>query len=122
MVRKLRYRGYKVERQEFEFFTSLPQGPSTLEQLAPGSKVYVEDTDYALMSQTDPGNIASAVVEAVDLSLATPADSTSGCEPADFGTFTSGNIALVQRGACSFQQKAENAANVGAVGVIKRSN
>ncbi|MFC7647116.1 PA domain-containing protein [Streptosporangium lutulentum] len=45
----------------------------------------------------------------VDLVLPpTPrSSSTSGCEESDFAGFTRGNIALIQRGACSFQIKAE---------------
>jgi Predicted aminopeptidases len=44
--------------------------------------------------------------------------SNSGCEAADFTGFTAGNIALVQRGTCTFQQKALNAIAAGAVGVV----
>jgi hypothetical protein len=35
-----------------------------------------------------------------------------------FALMYTGNIALIQRGACSFQLKAENAAKAGAVGAI----
>ena len=45
--------------------------------------------------------------------------STSGCEAADFPTPPAANsIALIQRGTCTFQQKAENAAAAGYKGVI----
>jgi len=50
--------------------------------------------------------------------LVDPATSTSGCEPDDFDGFPAGGIALMQRGACSFAQKATNAAAAGAVGAI----
>jgi len=58
------------------------------------------------------------MVEAVDLDLGPDNGSSSGCEIEDFTGFTAGNIALVQRGACAFSTKAENAAASGAVGVI----
>src|SRR5688572_30602586 len=44
--------------------------------------------------------------------------STSGCEAADFAGFPAGNIALLQRGTCTFEIKAENAAAAGAVGIV----
>ena len=58
------------------------------------------------------------LVTPVDLDLGPGNASTSGCEAADFAGFPPGNIALIQRGACSFGLKAENAAAAGAVGVI----
>ena len=115
--------GYDVTVQPFQFNAFVQLGPSTLEQLAPGAITYVEDTDYNLMSQTDAGDVSGAVT-GVDLALGTtawpgdPAASTSGCDIGDFVGFTPGHIALIQRGACSFQLKAENAAASGAVGVI----
>ena len=72
------------------------------------------------MSYSGSGDV-TAIAEGVDLIDPTgqPANtSTSGCEVADFAGFTAGNIAVVQRGSCSFAQKAINAENAGAVGVI----
>ena len=117
VVERMEAAGYNVTVQPFQFNAFIQLGPSTLAQTAPGSAVYVEDTDYNLMSQTAPGDVTGPV-EGVDLALGDPVTSTSGCEAADFGGFTPGNIALVQRGACTFQLKAENAAAAGAVGVI----
>ncbi len=109
--------GYDVTIQTFDFQSWRPSGPSTLEQTAPGTETYVEDTDYNLMSQTDAGNVESPVT-GVDLALADPSTSTSGCETGDFSGFPVGDIALIQRGACTFQLKAENAADAGAIGAI----
>lgn len=44
--------------------------------------------------------------------------STSGCEDSDFADFEPGNIALVQRGTCTFADKAVNAEEAGASAVI----
>ena len=55
-------------------------------------------------------------VTAVDINLAPPRASTSGCEAADFAGFPAGNIALIQRGTCTFADKALNAQAAGAVG------
>lgn len=109
--------GYNVTVQPFEFNGYIQLGPSTLEQIAPANVAYVEEVDYNLMAQTDPGNVTGQVT-AVDLALLDPSTSTSGCEAADFAGFPAGNIALIQRGACAFQLKAENAAAADAVGVI----
>jgi Zn-dependent M28 family amino/carboxypeptidase len=109
--------GYHVQEQPFDFTSYRPLGPSTLEQTAPTAVTYVEETDYTLVSQTVPGDVV-APVTAVDLQLGPGNTSTSGCEPEDFSSFPIGNIALIQRGTCSFQQKAEHAAAAGAVGVI----
>jgi Zn-dependent M28 family amino/carboxypeptidase len=117
VARKLRRSGYKPEMQAFPFDYFEQTGPSAFELTAPTSQTYVEDTDYALMTYSGPGDV-TAPVEEVDLSLEDPASSTSGCEPADFAGFTPGTIALVQRGACAFGQKVANATDAGAVGVI----
>jgi len=109
--------GYDVTVQEFVFTGYRPLGPSTLRQTAPGSITYVEGTDYQLMSQTEPGNVTAAVT-AVDLALGLGNASSSGCESSDFAGFPAGNIALIQRGTCTFQAKAENAAAAGAVAAI----
>ncbi|MBT8250207.1 MAG: M20/M25/M40 family metallo-hydrolase [Acidimicrobiia bacterium] len=109
--------GYDVTVQPFDFTTFIITGPSTLEQVAPGSVTYVEETDYTLMSQTDAGD-ATGSVTGVDLALGDPGTSTSGCEAADFAGFPAGDIALMQRGACAFGLKADNAAAAGAVGAI----
>ena len=109
--------GYDVTVQPFQFNAFIQLGPSTLEQTAPAAVTYVEDVDYNLMSQTDPGD-ATGQVTGVDLALADPAASTSGCEADDFIGFPAGDIALMQRGACAFGLKADNAAAAGAVGAI----
>jgi Zn-dependent M28 family amino/carboxypeptidase len=60
----------------------------------------------------------TAPTQAVDLALADPAASTSGCEATDFAGFTAGSIALIQRGTCTFADKATNAETAGAAGVV----
>jgi Zn-dependent M28 family amino/carboxypeptidase len=57
-------------------------------------------------------------VTPVDIQLGLGNTSTSGCEAADFAGFPAGNIALLQRGVCTFELKAENAAAAGAVGIV----
>ncbi len=108
--------GYEVDIQTFPF-TAFEAHGASLEQTAPAAVTYEEDVDFTLMSQTDPGDVTAAVTP-VDLQLGMGNTSTSGCESEDFAGFPAGNIALIQRGACAFGQKAENAAAAGASGVI----
>jgi Zn-dependent M28 family amino/carboxypeptidase len=113
----LRRAGYEVTIDPFEFFLFEPQGPSALEQIAPTPTTYVEDTDFGLLDQTDPGDV-TAPVTPVDVQLGLGNTSTSGCEPEDFAGFPAGNIALLQRGVCTFELKIENAAAAGASAAI----
>lgn len=110
--------GYDVTIQPFDFIKFEPLGPSTLEQTAPGSVTYIENTDFNVMSQSEPGDVTglATAADVVDITLGNA--STSGCEASDFAGFPIGHIALVQRGACTFQLKAENAAAAGAIGAI----
>ncbi len=68
-----------------------------------------------------PKGEVTAVIQAVDLMIPPGSQansSDSGCDVSDFDSFTSGNIALIQRGTCQFTEKARNAQDAGAAGVI----
>jgi Zn-dependent M28 family amino/carboxypeptidase len=117
VVGKLEAAGYDVSVQPFNYLAFEVIGPSVLQQTAPGSVTYVEDVDFGVITQSDPGDV-TANVTAVDLQLGLGNTSTSGCEAADFAGFPAGNIALLQRGTCTFELKAENAAAAGAVGIV----
>lgn len=110
----LRGAGYDVTYQEFDF--------TYVETLA--EKLHVESPDarevpVRLMTYTKstPEGGLEAPVAAV------PEDDSTGCEAADFdgGDYT-GKIALIQRGACTFAQKQQNAADAGAAGAIIYNN
>lgn len=103
--------GWKVSYDEFDFFVS---PPPVLQQTSP------TQVDYVSLEATGTGyGSVTGDVVAVDTVLAPPRDPvTSGCEAEDFAAFPDGAIALVQRGTCSFRQKAVNAEAAGAVGVI----
>lgn len=110
--------GYDVSFQEFNFAFFQELTPAELEQTAPASVTYTYGVDFLTMDYSASGDVTASVT-AVDVFLALPRDPvTSGCEPADFATFPAGNIALLQRGTCTFAQKAINAEAAGAVGVI----
>jgi Zn-dependent M28 family amino/carboxypeptidase len=114
---RLRAAGYRVTRQSFKFHAFSELGPHTLQQVSPNTVTYVQDTDFDVTPQSEPGEV-TAPVTAVDLQLGPGNTSTSGCETGDFANFPAGNIALIQRGTCTFELKGENAAAAGAVGVL----
>ncbi|MDQ1083897.1 MULTISPECIES: M28 family peptidase [Microbacterium] len=103
--------GWDVSYDEFDFFVS---PPPVLTQISP------TEVDYESVAATGTGyGSVTADVVAVDTVLDPPRDPvTSGCEPEDFAAFPEGAIALVQRGTCTFRQKAVNAEAAGAEGVI----
>ncbi len=109
--------GYTVTQQPFTFAFYQELTPPLLAQVAPNSVTYVQDVDYYTMDYSGSGNVTAAV-QAVDLLLPPTGGSTSGCETSDFAGFTAGKIALIQRGTCTFAQKAQNAQAAGAAAVI----
>jgi Zn-dependent M28 family amino/carboxypeptidase len=103
--------GYNVTTDEFPF-VFVP--PPTLRQLTP----IVAEYESGTFTGTGYGSV-TAPVTAIDLDLALPRDPVdSGCEAADFAGFPAGNIALIQRGTCTFAIKALNAQAAGASAVI----
>lgn len=115
--RRMERAGYTVTRQSFTFFDFRELGSSVLQQIAPSAVTYVENVDYSVTTHSAPGDVTAAVT-AVDLALGLGNASTSGCEPGDFAGFPAGNIALLQRGTCTFQIKGDNAAAAGAAGIV----
>lgn len=117
VVDTLRAAGYDPVVQNFNYLAFEVAGPSSLQQTQPNQITYTEGTDFEPVTQSDPGDVTASVTP-VDLQLGLGNASTSGCEPSDFNGFPAGNIALLQRGVCTFEVKAENAAAAGAVGIV----
>jgi Zn-dependent M28 family amino/carboxypeptidase len=115
---RLKKAGYITTRQEFDFFKFTDLGGSVLAQTAPGTVTYVEGTDFFATPHSEDGDEVTAAVTPVDIQLGLGNTSTSGCEATDFAGFTPGNIALIQRGTCTFQIKGNNAAAAGASAII----
>ena len=120
--------GYEVTVQQFDFPFFVEHSDAELEQLDPEPTEYpnidvfpnLAANGFATMTYSGSGDV-TAIAEGVDLLLPAAPNantSTSGCEASDFDGFAAGNIALIQRGTCSFALKAQNAENAGAVGVI----
>ena len=101
---------------QYDFFEELSN--PILEQVAPlPAPTYEYGVDYQSMEYSASGNVTAAV-QAVDLLLPPTGGSTSGCEAADFAGFVPGRIALIQRGTCTFRDKALNAQAAGASAAI----
>jgi Zn-dependent M28 family amino/carboxypeptidase len=115
---KLRAAGYTPVRQSFPY-DRYETVSAAMERLSPSPKSYAYEAPDGFLDMTysGSGNV-TAPLTAVDINLAGDRASTSGCEAADFAGFTAGNIALIQRGTCTFRIKADNAAAAGAAGVI----
>jgi Zn-dependent M28 family amino/carboxypeptidase len=87
-----------------------------LRQLSPVTADYIAFDAVG----TGEGDVTGNVIP-VDINLAGARANSSGCEAADFAAlnFTGPNdIALLQRGTCSFSIKAQNAENAGAEAVV----
>ena len=115
VAEKLRAAGYVVRFEEFEF--------PYFEDRTPPVLAITEASDAEagrVHTLTNSGSAdVTAPLRSVKLELTdTPAASTSGCDVHDFDGFARGAIALVRRGTCTFQVKAENAVAAGAVGVV----
>ena len=114
---RMRRAGYRVQMQDFPFDFFREIATPEFGKTAPDAVSYVEGDDFATMTFSGSGDV-TAPLQAVDLALAAPETSTSGCEASDFTGFTAGNIALVQRGTCTFADKVNNAIAAGAIGVV----
>ena len=109
----LRDAGYRVTLDEFQFEFVFP---ALLQQLTPVDAAY----ETGAFTGSPPGDVTGNVIP-VDINLTGDRASTSGCEAADFaGLDFSGpdDIALIQRGTCTFAEKAVNAEAAGAEAVI----
>jgi len=105
--------GYTTTRQEFTYEQFILNGSA----FTADGVTYLDETDYSPMSYSGSDDI-TATLQAVDVNLAGDRASTSGCEDSDFDAFTPGNVALVQRGTCTFRVKVDNAAANGASAIV----
>ncbi|ASJ70968.1 M28 family peptidase [Granulosicoccus antarcticus] len=122
VAREMTLAGYQVSVQLFPYVVFENRTPPELDQIAPVAASYEFNGDEGFATATYSGaGETTAIAEPVDVTVPAAADansSTSGCEESDFAGFTAGNIALVQRGTCSFFIKAANAEAAGASGVM----
>lgn len=104
--------GYDPELQHFTFHYYAMQSPTVFEQVAPNEEAYESPDDFLTYQYSGSGDVTAAT-EPVDT-----ASGESGCQAADFEGFPEGEIALIKRGACAFELKAQNAVDAGASAVV----
>jgi len=117
VLTQLRAAGYNPTTQVFSFVTFQELSDPVLQEISPTPKTYTQD-EFQTMSYSGSGDTGERTITPVDVNLGTPSASNSGCEAADFAGFPAGNIALMQRGTCTFAAKANNAEAAGATGAI----
>ncbi|MGH3451692.1 MAG: PA domain-containing protein, partial [Haloechinothrix sp.] len=113
--------GYSPVRQQFEFPFFQEIAPPALDRVSPDPVAFTEGTDFLTQQYSGSGNVTEEVVPTNDIVIPpgpVASTSNSGCEASDFPAEVAGNIALIQRGTCTFHDKALNAQTAGAVGVI----
>ena len=107
--------GYTVVKQEFFVPTFQVNTPPEV-SLADG---LLSENDFVPLTYSPAGQGEGTIIAVdVDIPPGSPNSSTSGCQSSDFEGFIEGSVALIQRGSCTFYEKAQNAQNAGAVAVI----
>jgi Zn-dependent M28 family amino/carboxypeptidase len=116
VAKRLRRAGYGVRVQSFKFPYFRVLAPLKMARVSPDPHAYQLREDFAPMRYSGSGDV-TAELQPVDISPSPggePVPSTSGCEEPDFTGFDEGDIAFLQRGTCSFEEKAKNAEAAGA--------
>ncbi|WP_270889769.1 M28 family peptidase [Pedococcus sp. 5OH_020] len=114
----MRAAGYAVTLQEYKFHYFSFVGTPVLREDSPTPHSFELGKDF------NPGPVVGSTTAKLQPARgivvpATPAPSSaSGCQASDFTGFVPGNIALVQRGTCTFVQKVANAEAAGASAAI----
>jgi Zn-dependent M28 family amino/carboxypeptidase len=118
VAEQLRDAGYNVQTQRFTFPFFRELAPAELSEVSPTAR----DIETAVLTYSGSGEVTGQVIPTNDIVIPpgpTPSTSNSGCEPGDFTPAPSGPaIALIQRGTCTFEQKADNATAAGYDAVI----
>jgi Zn-dependent M28 family amino/carboxypeptidase len=115
---RLQRAGYRVTEQEFTFPFYRELEDPQVQQVSPDAQDYETDT----FQYSGSGDVTGRLVPVNDNQIPPPAQpgSTAGCEASDFtpASATDPEVALIQRGTCTFEQKAANAQAAGYDAVI----
>ena len=119
VIRRLERAGYGPSSRRSPSSPSRSSRRRTFQRVSPDPRTYAEPAEFATMDYSGSGDV-TAPITAVDVVLppGAPGSSTSGCEDADYASFPAGNVALVQRGTCTFGEKAPMAQAHNASAVI----
>ncbi|HET9648333.1 MAG TPA: M28 family peptidase [Microlunatus sp.] len=114
----MRAAGYDVTLQEYTFPYFSFVGTPVFRENSPIARSFGIGTEF------NPGQVVGTTTAALHpaggiVVPATPTPSSaSGCSAADFAGFPVGDIALIQRGTCTFAQKVANAEAAGASAAV----
>lgn len=116
----MRAAGYRVTVQTYTFPYASLVGAPVLREVSPTPRDFTVGSDFGAWPGSGDGDVTAAVtpVGGVVIPPTPSPTSASGCSAADFAGFPAGNIALIQRGSCAFDQKVALAAAARASGVI----
>ncbi len=117
----LRAAGYRVTIQPYTFSYFAAAGNSEFSEVSPTAHSFVSGTDWVFSTSSGSGDVTAPVQPAGGIVIPAGANvnsSSSGCSASDYAGFVTGHIALIQRGTCTFAQKASLAAAAGAAAVI----
>jgi Zn-dependent M28 family amino/carboxypeptidase len=118
VARLMQQAGYDVTIQPYKFLYYAYTGIPTFTEVSPTPHTYTLNDDWGPGQSTGTANAAIQPAGGIVIPPTATSSSTSGCTSADFSGFTSGRIALIQRGGCNFGVKVQNAQAAGAAGVI----
>ena len=110
--------GYDVTLQPYKFLYYAYTGTPSFSEVSPTPHSYTLNVEWGPGQSTGTANAAIQPAGGIIIPPTATSSSTSGCTAADFTGFTTGRIALIQRGGCNFGVKAQNAQAAGASGVI----
>ncbi|MEU8802749.1 M20/M25/M40 family metallo-hydrolase [Spirillospora sp. NPDC048819] len=116
VVRRLKRAGFRPKVQKFTYPYWRERSGAVLARTAPSKKSYKRGRDFVTLAYSGSGDVTAPVI-AVDVP-AKGKEGTSGCEKRDFKGFKKGSVALIQRGACTFESKAAKARAAGASAVV----
>jgi hypothetical protein len=110
--------GYDVTIQPYKFTYSSFVGTPAWSEVSPTARNFTLVTDWNPGTSNGTADADIQPAGGIVLPPTETSSSTSGCTAADFSGFTSGRIALIQRGGCNFGVKVLNAQAAGATGVV----
>jgi Zn-dependent M28 family amino/carboxypeptidase len=121
VVSQLEAAGYDPVVQEFDFPFFTETAPAVFQRTSAPVRNYVLTEEFATMTYSGSGDVTAPLQEVNDNQFPPgpdPSSSNAGCEAADFAGFVPGRVALIQRGTCTFHDKALNAQTAGASAVV----
>jgi Zn-dependent M28 family amino/carboxypeptidase len=118
VAQKMTDAGYNVTIQTYTFTYFAYKAPPTMSEVSPIAHDYGLNTEWNSGQSVGTANAELQPAGGIIIPPTPTTSSSSGCTAADFSGFTSGRIALIQRGGCNFGVKVLNAQAAHASGVI----